>query len=264
MAMQESHRNDKLPRELGRVLVIIPTYNEIQALPLILNRVRSSVPGAEILVVDDNSPDGTGELAQSRSDDDPSIHVMHRLGKDGLGAAYLSGFAWGLQQGFDVIVEMDADGSHQPEQLPLLLDALSDADLVLGSRWVQGGGTENWSRGREILSRGGNAYTKMMLGIDVNDSTGGYRAFKSETLRKLDLNEVASQGYCFQVDLAWRASQRGLVVKEVPIIFVEREIGTSKMSRKIVTEALWRVTLWGAERRLKQLKNVFLPTKNRT
>ncbi len=264
MAMQESHRDNILLRDLGRVLVIIPTYNEIQALPLILNRVRTSVPEAEILVVDDNSPDGTGELAQSRSDEDPSIHVMHRLGKDGLGAAYLSGFAWGLQQGFDVIVEMDADGSHQPEQLPLLLDALSDADLVLGSRWVHGGGTKNWSRGREILSRGGNSYTRMMLGIDVNDSTGGYRAFRSETLRKLDLNEVASQGYCFQVDLAWRASQRGLVVKEVPITFVEREIGTSKMSRKIVTEALWRVTLWGAERRLKQLKNVLLPTKNRT
>lgn len=247
--------------DLGRILVIIPTYNEIQALPMILERVRNSVPDAEILIVDDNSPDGTGDLAQKFSDTDPQIHVMHRLGKDGLGAAYLSGFAWGLQQGFDVIVEMDADGSHQPEQLPLLLAALVNSDLVLGSRWVEGGGTKNWSRGREILSRGGNTYTKVMLGIDINDATGGYRAFRAETLRKLDLNEVASQGYCFQVDLAWRASQRGLIVTEVPIIFVEREIGTSKMSRKIVTEALWRVTVWGAERRLKQLQRAFVSGK---
>ncbi len=261
MAMLENHIESDGISELGRLLVIIPTYNEIQSLPLILIRIRTSVPEAEILIVDDNSPDGTGELAQTHADADSQIHVMHRLGKDGLGAAYLSGFAWGLQQGFDVIVEMDADGSHQPEQLPVLLDALRNADLVLGSRWVPGGGTRNWSRSREILSRGGNSYTKMMLGLDINDSTGGYRAFRSETLRKLDLNEVASQGYCFQVDLAWRASQRGLVVTEVPIIFVEREIGTSKMSRKIVTEALWRVTLWGVERRAKQMKRALSPKR---
>lgn len=243
--------------QLGRILVIVPTYNEIEALPIILDRIRDSVPEAEILVVDDNSPDGTGELAQQRSDTDSHIHVMHRLGKDGLGAAYLAGFAWGLQNGFDVLVEMDADGSHQPEQLPTLLSALSNADLVLGSRWVQGGGTQNWSRGREVLSRGGNTYTRLMLGIDIFDATGGYRAFRSTTLRALDLNEVASQGYCFQVDLAWRAKQKGLTVVEVPITFVEREIGTSKMSRKIVTEALWRVTVWGAERKVRQLKNFF-------
>lgn len=253
--------SDLVRPTIERVLVIIPTYNEVQALPIILDRVRAAVPSADILVVDDNSPDGTGSQAQQRSDLDQQIHVMHRLGKDGLGAAYLSGFAWGLQQGFDVIVEMDADGSHQPEQLPLLLEALIDADLVLGSRWVPGGGTQNWSRGREILSRGGNTYTRLMLGINISDATGGYRAFRADALRKLNLNEVASQGYCFQVDLAWRASQRGLVVKEVPIIFVEREIGTSKMSRKIVTEALWRVTLWGAERRLKELKRVLTPRK---
>jgi dolichol-phosphate mannosyltransferase len=240
--------------DLGRVLVIIPTYNELQSLPIILGRVRMSVPNAEILIVDDSSPDGTGELADSLSAADHHIHVMHRLSKDGLGAAYLSGFAWGLQQGFDVIVEMDADGSHQPEQLPQLLEALVNADLVLGSRWVDGGGTENWSRGREILSRGGNTYTRVMLGIDINDATGGYRVFRAETLRNLDLAEVSSQGYCFQVDLAWRASQRGMVIKEVPITFVEREVGTSKMSRRIVTEALWRVTVWGAERRLNQFK----------
>lgn len=244
------------PHNLGRVLVIIPTYNELESLPIILGRVRKSVPHAEILIVDDNSPDGTGELADSLSAADNNIHVMHRLSKDGLGAAYLSGFAWGLQQGFDVLVEMDADGSHQPEQLPQLLEALVNADLVLGSRWVDGGGTENWSRGREILSRGGNTYTRIMLGIDIHDSTGGYRAFRAETLRKLDLSQVASQGYCFQVDLAWRASQRGMVVKEVPITFVERQVGTSKMSRRIVTEALWRVTVWGAKRRLNQIRNI--------
>ncbi|MCF8530553.1 MAG: polyprenol monophosphomannose synthase [Candidatus Nanopelagicales bacterium] len=243
--------------ELGRILVIIPTYNEMDALPRILDRVRASVPLAEILVVDDNSPDGTGDLAHQRSESDPQVHVMHRLGKDGLGAAYLSGFAWGLQNGFDVIVEMDADGSHQPEQLPALLDALCDADLVLGSRWVAGGGTQNWSKGREVLSRGGNTYTRVMLGIDIHDATGGYRAFRATTLRALDLNEVASQGYCFQVDLAWRATQRGLRVTEVPITFVEREVGTSKMSRKIVTEALWRVTVWGTQRRLRQVGSLF-------
>ena len=243
--------------DLGRVLVIIPTYNELDALPLILSRVQNSVPTVEILIVDDNSPDGTGGIADQWVSENPGIHVMHRLGKGGLGAAYLAGFAWGLQQGFDVLVEMDADGSHQPEQLPSLLAALEYSDLVLGSRWVEGGGTENWSKNRELLSKGGNYYTKVMLGIDIDDSTGGYRAFKASALRSLDLHEVASQGYCFQVDLAWRAKQRGFVVTEVPITFVEREVGTSKMSRKIVTEALWRVTVWGVDRRAKSLTRVF-------
>jgi len=238
-------------------LVIIPTYNELDALPLILSRVQNSVPTVEILIVDDNSPDGTGGIADQWVSENPGIHVMHRLGKGGLGAAYLAGFAWGLQQGFDVLVEMDADGSHQPEQLPSLLAALEYSDLVLGSRWVEGGGTENWSKNRELLSKGGNYYTKVMLGIDIDDSTGGYRAFKASALRSLDLHEVASQGYCFQVDLAWRAKQRGFVVTEVPITFVEREVGTSKMSRKIVTEALWRVTVWGVDRRAKSLTRVF-------
>jgi len=238
-------------------LVIIPTYNELDALPLILSRVQNSVPTVEILIVDDNSPDGTGGIADQWVSENPGIHVMHRLGKGGLGAAYLAGFAWGLQQGFDVLVEMDADGSHQPEQLPSLLAALEYSDLVLGSRWVEGGGTENWSKNRELLSKGGNYYTKVMLGIDIDDSTGGYRAFKASALRSLDLHEVASQGYCFQVDLAWRAKQRGFVVTEVPITFVEREVGSSKMSRKIVTEALWRVTVWGVDRRAKALTRVF-------
>lgn len=244
--------------KLGRILVIIPTYNELEALPIILARVQNNVPSAEILIVDDNSPDGTGRIADQWVEAHPGIHVLHRVGKAGLGAAYLAGFSWGLQQGFDVIVEMDADGSHQPEQLPDLLAALEYSDLVLGSRWVEGGGTQNWSKNREILSKGGNYYTKKMLGIDISDATGGYRAFKASTLRSLDLHEVASAGYCFQVDLAWRAKQRGFIVTEVPIMFVEREVGTSKMSRKIVTEALWKVTVWGVDRRIKILKNTFI------
>ncbi|MDE0973733.1 MAG: polyprenol monophosphomannose synthase [Candidatus Nanopelagicales bacterium] len=231
-----------------RILVIIPTYNELKALPKTLARVQSSVPSVEVLIVDDNSPDGTGKVADEWASDHAQIHVMHRMGKGGLGAAYLAGFAWGLQQGFDVLVEMDADGSHQPEQLPSLLAALKYSDLVLGSRWVQGGGTENWSKNRVLLSKSGNYYTRVMLGIDIKDATGGYRAFTAKALRSLNLHEVTSQGYCFQVDLAWRAAQRGLVITEVPIIFVEREVGTSKMSRKIVAEALWRVTMWGIDR----------------
>ena len=240
--------------DLGRILVIIPTFNELESLPVILKRVRESVPEAEILVADDNSPDGTGSLADTFANQDEHIHVMHRLGKEGLGAAYLAGFSWALQQGYDVVVEMDADGSHQPEQLPLLLDALREADLVLGSRWVDGGGTVNWPKSRQFLSKGGSLYTRVLLGIPLRDVTGGYRAFRADTLRALDLHEVASQGYCFQVDLAWRASQRNLRVVEVPITFVERTAGASKMSQKIVVEALWRVTVWGFDDRVTRLR----------
>ena len=231
--------------DLGKILVIIPTYNEREALPLIVSRVRASVPAADILVADDNSPDGTGVIADQLAAHDDQIKVMHRLGKEGLGAAYLAGFAWALQEGYDVVCEMDADGSHQPEQLPRLLEALHTSDLVLGSRWVAGGATENWPKSRQLISRGGSMYTRMMLGVPLRDVTGGYRAFRADTLRALDLHEVASQGYCFQIDLAWRALQRGLRVTEVPITFVERTVGSSKMSRKIVVEALWRVTAWG-------------------
>lgn len=240
--------------DLGRIVVIIPTYNELESLPPIVSRVRASVPEAHLLIADDNSPDGTGELADALAAADEHVHVMHRLGKDGLGAAYLAGFSWALQQGFDVVVEMDADGSHQPEQLPRLLEALRQSDLVLGSRWVDGGGVENWPRSREVLSRGGNFYTRAMLGIPVKDATGGYRAFRASTLRRLDLDQVASQGYCFQVDLAWRALQRGMRVVEVPIWFVERTAGTSKMSQRIVAEALWRVTVWGFDERITRLR----------
>ena len=242
--------------DLGRILVIVPTYNERDSLPMIVERIRASVPEAQILVADDNSPDGTGAIADSIAASDDHVQVMHRQGKEGLGAAYIASFAWGLENGFDVLVEMDADGSHQPEQLHRLLDALRNADLVLGSRWIRGGGTENWSKGRQVLSKGGNFYTRAMLGVPIYDATGGYRAFRADTLRGIDLDTVASQGYCFQVDLAWRAVQRGFIVREVPITFVERAVGTSKMSRAIVAEALWRVTQWGVKERSQSLRAV--------
>lgn len=241
--------------DLGRILVIVPTYNERESLPLIIRRIRAAVPEAFVLVADDNSPDGTGAIADSLAEGDAHVQVMHRHGKEGLGAAYIAGFTWGLQNGFDVLVEMDADGSHQPEQLPRILAALRGADLVLGSRWIKGGGTENWSKGREVLSRGGNVYTRAMLGVPLHDATGGYRAFRADTLRGIDLHTVASQGYCFQVDLAWRAVQRGFIVREVPITFVEREVGSSKMSRAIVAEALLRVTQWGIQERASKVRS---------
>lgn len=240
--------------DLGRIVVIIPTFNELTTITPIVTRVRSSVPEAHVLIADDNSPDGTGKVADELAAADDRVHVMHRLGKEGLGAAYLAGFAWALQEGYDVVVEMDADGSHQPEQLPRLLDALRNADLVLGSRWVPGGRTENWPKSRQFISKGGSAYTRFMLGVPIHDATGGYRAFRADTLRKLDLHEVASQGYCFQIDLAWRALQRGLRVREVPITFVERTSGASKMSRKIVVEALWRVTAWGVDDKVTKVR----------
>jgi dolichol-phosphate mannosyltransferase len=230
---------------LGRVLVIIPTYNEAENVKPIVRRVRASVPDADVLVADDNSPDGTGKLADELSASDEHVHVLHRKGKEGLGAAYLAGFAWGLEHGYGVLVEMDADGSHQPEELPRLLTALKGADLVLGSRWIAGGRVVNWPKSREYLSRGGSRYSRMMLDVPIHDVTGGYRAFRRETLEGLGMDEVASAGYCFQVDLAWRAVKAGFHVVEVPITFVERERGDSKMSRAIVAEALWRVTAWG-------------------
>jgi dolichol-phosphate mannosyltransferase len=240
---------------LGRVLVIIPTYNEVDNLPVIVERLRMAVPEAHVLVADDNSPDGTGKLADELAEADDHVHVMHRLGKEGLGAAYLAGFAWGIEAGYDVLVEMDADGSHQPEQLPSLLAALTDADLVLGSRYVKGGRVVNWPKSRELLSRGGNLWTRIALGIKLKDATGGYRAFRRETLLGLGLDDVASAGYCFQVDLAWRGLKAGYRVVEVPIIFVERERGDSKMSRKIVVEALLLITWWGLAHRAQQLRN---------
>ncbi|MCO5972284.1 polyprenol monophosphomannose synthase [Actinoallomurus soli] len=232
--------------DIGRVLVIIPTYNERENIESIVARVRTAVPEAEILVADDNSPDGTGKIADGLAADDERVHVMHRAGKEGLGAAYIAGFHWGMEHGFDVLVEMDADGSHQPEELARLLSALSRADLVIGSRWVRGGTVENWPVNREILSRGANVYARLMLGIPVRDSTGGYRAYRATTLQKIDIDGVASQGYCFQVDLTLRTVRAGLRVAEVPIRFVERTHGASKMSRAIMIEAFQRIARWGA------------------
>jgi apolipoprotein N-acyltransferase len=241
-------------RFAGRTVVIMPTYNERDNLEAIVARLRAAVPAAEVLVVDDNSPDGTGEEADRLAASDSSVHVLHRAAKAGLGAAYIAGFRWALERDYDAMVEMDADGSHQPEELPRLLGALGDADLVLGSRYMEGGRTENWARSREMLSRGANTYTRLMLGIGVRDATGGFRAYRATTLRKIDLNEVESQGYCFQIDLALRATRAGLAVAEVPITFVERSAGTSKMNKAIVREALLRVTVWGIERRLGWLR----------
>lgn len=240
----------------GRVLVVVPTYDEAKTIQKVVERVRTAVLDADVLVVDDGSPDGTGQIADRIAELDGQVHVLHRLRKEGLGAAYVAGFRWGLERGYGVLVEMDADGSHQPEELPRLLDALEHADLVLGSRYVPGGSVVNWPRRRELLSRGGNLYTRLALGIPLRDATGGYRAFRAGTLRRLGLDDVASQGYCFQVDIAWRAVRAGMRVVEVPITFVERVEGTSKMSGTIVREALWRVTQWGVARRLDQVRSV--------
>ncbi len=241
---------------LGSVLVIVPTYDEVDNLVPIAERVHAAVPSAHLLVVDDASPDGTGALADRLAADAATegewLHVLHRTGKAGLGAAYLAGFAWAKERGYAVVVEMDADGSHAPEQLPRLLAALEHADLVLGSRWVDGGEVVNWPRSRELLSRGGNAYTRVALGLPLRDATGGYRAYRREALDRVLSGAVDSQGYCFQVDLAWKMWQSGMRVVEVPITFVERERGESKMSRAIVVEALWRVTVWGLTSRLRR------------
>lgn len=238
-----------MTRPSNDVLVIIPTYQERDNIEAIIARTRGACPGADILVADDGSPDGTGEIADKLAADDGAVHVLHRTAKEGLGAAYVAGFRWGLERGYDVFVEMDADGSHQPEQLPALLDALTTADVALGSRWVPGGAVLNWPRSRKVISLGGNVYTRLALGIPLRDATGGFRAYRRQVLESIDLDGVRSQGYCFQVDMVWRALQRGFRVVEVPITFVEREHGVSKMSRAIVLEAFWRVTVWGVRSR---------------
>jgi dolichol-phosphate mannosyltransferase len=240
--------------------VVIPTYDERASLPAVLNRLHDAVPDAHALVVDDNSPDGTGALADELAATDGRLHVLHRPRKAGLGAAYVAGFHWALERGYDVIVEMDADGSHAPEDLPRLLEALATqadgagADVVLGSRYVPGGRVVNWAPYREWLSRGGNYYARMALGVDLTDLTGGFRAYRRHVLDSIDLSTVASQGYCFQVDLAWRSVRGGCTVVEVPIVFTEREQGQSKMTGAIVLEAFWRVTAWGLQRRVAGLR----------
>lgn len=237
---------------LGRVVMVVPTYNEAENLAGVVARTRTALPEADVLVVDDGSPDGTGAIADGLASADPHVLVVHRTRKEGLGAAYLEGFAVALRRGYDVIGEMDADGSHQPEQLPPMLRALEDADLVLGSRWVPGGSVVNWPWRRQALSRGGNLYTRLLLGIPVRDVTSGFRLFRRTTLEKIDLSSVESVGYCFQADLAWRAVVAGLRVHEVPITFVERTQGRSKMSRDVAAESLRRITVWGLRERRRQ------------
>ena len=234
--------------EIGRVAVIMPTYNERDNVEAMTARLRAAVPTAELLIVDDNSPDGTGEIADKLAAEDSAVHVLHRAGKNGLGTAYLAGFAWALEQGFGAVVEMDADGSHRPEELPSLLSALAGADLVLGSRWIPGGSVHNWPKTRLALSRGANIYARIMLGVGIRDITGGFRAFRAATLRAIGLADVQSQGYCFQIDLAQRTVRAGLTVVEVPITFADRVHGQSKMSRAVMAEAFGRVALWGAAR----------------
>jgi dolichol-phosphate mannosyltransferase len=225
--------------------VIIPTYDEAENIEWIVRRTRSVVPHADILVVDDASPDGTGRIADSLAAADTSVSVLHKEGKSGLGTAYVSGFGWGLERGYGVLVEMDADGSHQPEQLPQLLDALDGADLVIGSRWVRGGSVVNWPKQREWLSRCANWYARHALRSNVRDITAGFRAYRRGTLESIELDGVSSQGYCFQIDLTRRVSAKALTIVEVPIEFVERERGRSKMSGAIIREAMVRVTAWG-------------------
>lgn len=245
------------PAGFDRVLVIIPTYNEAENIGPITARLRASVPSADILVVDDNSPDGTGELADDLAAADDHLHVLHRAGKEGLGAAYLAGFGWGLERGYEVLVEHDADGSHRPEQLPSLLERLRTADVVKGSRWVPGGRVVDWPRSRELLSRGGNLWVRVWLGIPVRDATGGFAAWRASTLRGIDLAGVEAHGYGFQVDLAWRAVKRGFTIAEVPIEFADRTHGDSKMNRKIVIEAMLLTTRWGIAHRWSQLRGLF-------
>ena len=239
---------------LGRIVMVVPTFNEADNLAWIVGRVRAARPDVDVLVVDDNSPDGTGRIADRLAADDPQVHVLHREAKGGLGAAYLHGFAHALEAGYDVIGEMDADGSHQPEQLHRLLTALESADLVIGSRWVPGGSIVNWPRRREALSRGGNLYVRLLLGIDVRDATAGYRVFRRQTLEKIDLASVESTGYVFQTDLVTRALRAGLTVREVPIDFIERERGDSKMSGAVAVESLRRITRWGMSERVEQAR----------
>jgi dolichol-phosphate mannosyltransferase len=241
------------PEISTRTLVCVPTYNEAESLPGLLPRIAAVAPEVEVLVIDDGSPDGTGAIADEFAARDPRVHVLHRAGKGGLGAAYLAGFGWALDRGFDIVVEMDADGSHRPEDLPRLLSTMQGCDVVLGTRWMEGGETVNWPRSRRLLSRAGNLYARAMLRVPWRDITGGFRAYRSTGLQALDLATVRSEGYCFQVELALRAVDAGLLVREVPITFVEREQGSSKMSRTIVIEAMRRVTVWGVTRAARDL-----------
>jgi dolichol-phosphate mannosyltransferase len=225
-----------------KILIIVPTYNEKENLPLLVGQVLEVVPQVEILVVDDNSPDGTGELADGLAQKDKRIHVLHRAGKQGLGRAYAAGFKWAIANGYDLIFEMDCDFSHRPEHLPEFLDAARDADLVLGSRYIKGGGTQGWGLSRKIISGGGNLYARTVLGLPYRDLTGGFKCFRRHVLEALDLDNLLSFGYCFQIELTFRTHRKGFRIKEIPILFPDRTRGQSKMSGKIFKEAFF--TVW--------------------
>jgi dolichol-phosphate mannosyltransferase len=230
-----------------RTIICIPTYNEREVLPSIVEAVRAAIPFATVLVVDDNSPDGTGWLADEIAARDPQVRVLHRKGKEGLGAAYKHAFQLALDEAWERIVQMDADFSHDPKDVPRLLAALDDgAELAVGSRYVAGGGTRNWGLGRQLISRGGGSYARLALGVHVHDLTAGFKAWKAETLRGIDLQAVAAAGYGFQIEMTYRALRSGFRVVEVPILFVDRRVGQSKMSGTIFFEALtlvWRLRL---------------------
>lgn len=221
-------------------IVLLPTYNERENLPRVVPAILDAAP-VDVCIIDDNSPDGTGDLADALAQQNARVHVLHRAGKEGLGKAYLAGFAWALERGYERIFEMDADLSHPPSALPQMLKLSEEYDVVLGSRWVKGGGTKNWPWSRKLISRGGSFYARTWLGVDIRDLTGGFKCFRREVLEALDLASVRSTGYAFQIEVTYRAIKRGFRVKETPIVFVEREQGVSKMSRRIVVEAVLTV-----------------------
>lgn len=234
---------------MADTLIVVPTYNEIENLEGILGRIRQAVGNAHVLVVDDSSPDGTGQLADRLALSDSGIRVLHRTTREGLGMAYLAGFQKAIDDGYDLVVEIDADGSHNPSSLPAMIALARDgADLVIGSRWVPGGRVLNWPWLRLAISRAGNSYSRLVLASRIHDLTSGFRVFRTRVLTPERMASVSSQGYCFQVELAWRLERAGAIVVEHPITFVERTHGRSKMHTGIVAEALWRVTLWGLMR----------------
>lgn len=231
-------------------LVITPTYNERESIPELVRRLFAATGNrVDLLVIDDGSPDGTAELVKELQATDDRIYLEQRAGKLGLGTAYVKGFQWAIERGYEAVVEIDADLSHNPADVPRLLDALADADLVIGSRYVPGGGVSNWGRGRRILSAGGNIYARTWLGYKVKDSTAGFRAYRTAALQGQDLVSVRSEGYGFQIEMTRRFHRAGLRIKEIPITFTERALGHSKMSRRIVLEALAAVTRWGVKDR---------------